>query len=165
MGWATFWVIFFHKPIWSPCMKVWQFEICFRCFPDASKTRSGRRCSSSRRIYKLTRPNRIPLKARYLIFWHLWHTPFFWMGAHGTCLFTFFDARRPRCNLVFKRDKFIFFYLGNIFWLIYNCIYTAQFIINFKLHFQDFFYKKITNLLVQIWCLDCVSVARHRKTK
>jgi hypothetical protein len=56
-----------------------------------------------------------------------------------------------RDAISFLREINSFFkILGNIFWLIYNCIYTAQFIIHFKLHFQDFFYKKITKLLVQI---------------
>jgi hypothetical protein len=56
-----------------------------------------------------------------------------------------------RDAISFLREINSFFsILGNIFWLICNCIYSAQFIIHFKLHFQDFFYKKITKLLVQI---------------
>jgi hypothetical protein len=48
-----------------------------------------------------------------------------------------------RDAISFLREINSFFkIIGNFFWLICNCIYSAQFIIHFKLHFQDFFYKK-----------------------
>jgi hypothetical protein len=52
-------------------------------------------------------------------------------GDRGFCLFTFFDASRPRCLLVFRRKKTIFFVFRRILGPNFNFTRTAQIIIQY----------------------------------
>jgi hypothetical protein len=61
----------------------------------------------------------------------------------GDRVFVLIDSGtwRPRCPLLFKKDKPFVPFLGTFFWLKCNCTYTyiLQDYATFKLHIREFF--------------------------